>query len=448
MIKGLVFFIIVLALASGAAWLADQPGAVSLVWRDWQVETSAPVLAAAVVLIAVMAALLYRFWTLLRAAPAVIGSAFERGRRRKGYLALSRGMVAIAAGDAREAAKNAKRARGLLSDPPLTLLLEAQAAQLNGDERAAEKFFTRMLDDEDMAFLGLRGLYNQALAGGQRDEALQLARRAAAMRPKSEWAAKAVFDLETKSGNWLAAEADIKTMQRRRLITTEESRRQRAVLERMQSADAADKGETETALAHAKKAFDLAPGFVPAAHHYAGLLARQGKSKKAQGVIEKAWKQTPHADLAALYGEAATTADPVAHLRRMERLGALNPYHPETHLALARAAVAASLWGEARRHLKTLGLDDETSSPLGSEDVDARAFHLMADVLTGEGAAMDRVRPWLSAAADAPRGPTWVCQGCGNTLSDWTALCARCGAFDRFEYGPPARVTDGDGNSN
>ena len=49
-------------------------------------------------------------------------------KRRRGYKALSQGMVAVAAGDAGEAARLARRADGLLNDPPLTLLLSAQAA--------------------------------------------------------------------------------------------------------------------------------------------------------------------------------------------------------------------------------------------------------------------------------------------------------------------------------
>src|SRR5262249_57792128 len=87
-------------------------------------------------------------------------------RRRKAYRALTQGMVAVAAGDAGEARRQAKLAGTLLNDPPLTLLLAAQAAQLDGDERAAEKYFRAMLDRPETAFLGLRGLLMQSLKAG------------------------------------------------------------------------------------------------------------------------------------------------------------------------------------------------------------------------------------------------------------------------------------------
>ena len=50
----------------------------------------------------------------------------------------------------------------MLDEPPLTLLLSAQAAQLEGDDQAARGYFEAMLDQPATAFLGLRGLLVQA----------------------------------------------------------------------------------------------------------------------------------------------------------------------------------------------------------------------------------------------------------------------------------------------
>src|SRR3546814_13347697 len=87
-------------------------------------------------------------------------------------------MVAVAAGDAQEAARWSRRADDLLEDPPLTLLLSAQAAQLNGDERAAEKYFNAMLEKPETRFLGLRGLLMPALPENDHRRALGFARQA------------------------------------------------------------------------------------------------------------------------------------------------------------------------------------------------------------------------------------------------------------------------------
>src|SRR3546814_2760390 len=68
------------------------------------------------------------------------------------------------------------------------MLLSAQAAQLNGDETAARRYFEAMLEKDDTAFLGIRGLLTQALKAGDDAEALRLARRAHRLRPDAAWA--------------------------------------------------------------------------------------------------------------------------------------------------------------------------------------------------------------------------------------------------------------------
>ena len=66
------------------------------------------------------------------------------------------------------AQRQAKKADVLLNEPPLTMLLSAQAAQLDGDEQAAEGYFRAMLEREETRFLGLRGLITQAIKRGSR----------------------------------------------------------------------------------------------------------------------------------------------------------------------------------------------------------------------------------------------------------------------------------------
>jgi len=131
---------------TAAIFFADHPGQVEIVWQGWQLETSVGVLAAAAVLAGLAIAVLYWLVSLILDSPRTFLQHRRERRRRAGYRALTRGMVAVAAGDSHEAQRCARRADALLADPPLTLLLSAQAAQLGGDETAAKRFFTAMLD--------------------------------------------------------------------------------------------------------------------------------------------------------------------------------------------------------------------------------------------------------------------------------------------------------------
>ena len=141
MLRGLWLLVVLGALAIAAAWLADNPGDVTLRWQGWRLDTSVSLLLVAVVFIAIAAALLYRLWIALRRVPERLTRASDERRRRRGYLALTRGMVAVAAGDADEARRQTRRADVLLGDPPLTMLLSAQAAQPGGRQAGGGQFF-------------------------------------------------------------------------------------------------------------------------------------------------------------------------------------------------------------------------------------------------------------------------------------------------------------------
>src|SRR6266404_5267827 len=151
-------------------------------------------------------------------------------RRRSGYRALTQGMVAVAAGDPHEAQRYARKADALLAEPPLTLLLSAQAAQLEGDETAAKKFFTAMLDRPETEFLGLRGLLNQALRVGDRGTALRLTQRAMTLRPNTPWVVESLFDLEAREGRWETAQKTLAQAVKRRIVPRDRARHHRGVI--------------------------------------------------------------------------------------------------------------------------------------------------------------------------------------------------------------------------
>ena len=78
-------------------------------------------------------------WGVLRFVfriPSLVSIGAQARRREKGFQALSRGMIAVGAGDARAAAKHAAEASRLIGHEPMTKLLQAQSAQLSGDTRA------------------------------------------------------------------------------------------------------------------------------------------------------------------------------------------------------------------------------------------------------------------------------------------------------------------------
>src|SRR5690606_37411942 len=158
-IRVLVAFALIAGLSALGAWLSRHPGTVAIEWQDYTIETSVGVLLAALAILALVIAALVLVLPWARALPSWFGRGRRERRRRQGYLALARGLVAVAAGDAAEARRQARRADELLAEQPaLTKLLSAQAAQLDGDEGAARRYFAQMLKQRETEFLGVRGL--------------------------------------------------------------------------------------------------------------------------------------------------------------------------------------------------------------------------------------------------------------------------------------------------
>src|SRR5215471_14403914 len=218
MFRAIVFLVVVIVVAAVIGWVGVRPGEVSVVWLGHHIDAPIRVLLLAAFLLVAIAILLWSLWRLVTRSPRHFARARADGRRRKAYRALTQGMVAVAAGDAAEARRQAKLAGTLLNDPPLTLLLAAQAAQLGGDERAAEKYFRAMLDRSETAFLGLRGLLMQSLKAGNHAESLKLARQAATERPNTAWAVSTLLDLELRSAEWAHALLTLKRAERLKAI--------------------------------------------------------------------------------------------------------------------------------------------------------------------------------------------------------------------------------------
>src|SRR5215213_6048247 len=193
--RALVFIGLLALAAFGAVWLADRPGNVVVNWGGYQAQTSVAVAAVLTIGIAIALAFLWAVVTFVLSVPNRMSYASRARRRAKGYAAVSRGMVAVGAGDPGAARRHAGEAERLLGREPLTLLLKAQAAQVSGDRAAAEAAFSRMMDDDETRVLGLRGLFVEARRRQDGAAATRYALEAARIAPAASWASDAVLEM-------------------------------------------------------------------------------------------------------------------------------------------------------------------------------------------------------------------------------------------------------------
>lgn len=420
----LAFILFVALLVAAAVWLADRPGEVTIHWQGWRVDTTVPVLAGVVLALVAVLDFVLRVVRLLVEGPRRLLARRRAKRTRLGYQALSDGLAAVASGDTRRAGKLARRADKLLQDRTLTGLLTAQAAELSGDQREARGRFEDMVNRPETAYLGLKGLLDLSLKAGDRAAALDYARRAWALNPGAEGLADTLFDLQARTGQWAEAELTLAQARKSGAITGWRQLHLQALslLERAHAAEAA--GDAAEGSKLALKAHQTDPGMVPAAATAARLLHRQGKERKAAAVIETTFTVAPHPDLVAAWIALAPAETPLQRVKRMERLVKANRDAAEGHLALAEAALAARLWGQARTHL-------EAAQSSG------RAYALLARVEREERQDEAAAQSWEAKAASTAPQPVWQCQSCGTIAAQWSACCPECGTVDGLAWKVP-----------
>lgn len=435
----LIIFLVLALLSAGAIWLAQEPGDLVVHWRGYEIRTSFVVGAGIIALLAGGLVYLWQMTRRLFRSPRDLYAFIAVRRERKGYLALTKGMVAVAAGDAREARLRAAQAERLLGRPPLTMLLSAQAAQLEGDSEDAKRHFSAMLEDKDTSVIGHRGLFIQAQRAGDPVAALFHARAAQEEAPRTGWAGDAVFQLETFEGDWDGALKTLDKMVSGGLVPRDKARRRRAVLltakareivaEAGEDMSESGKARRAEALNTVSQAVEMEPAFAPGVALAARLYAGDGKARKAARLIERAWAFSPHPELFETFLTVHRDESAFERQRHIQALAAQNPEHKESRIALAKGAIGARDWEAARA---ALGHFLESSAE-GEPSV--RICELMAEIEDGQFGNRGRARDWLSRALHAPRDEAWVSDG--YVSPDWLPVCPRTGAFDAFEWKVP-----------
>ncbi len=434
MTRLVLFLLGVVALAAGLSWLAEQPGTISIAWPGYDIETSlfrAAVVAAFLIGLCVF---LFSIFRQIWSSPATVGRFINRRRQERGLEALSSGMIAIGAGDRALATRYAVQARKALPNEPLTHLLRAQAAQLSGDRTTSRRIFEAMLGTPDTEQLGLRGLFLEAEREGEREAALQFATRAMALNPKLSWSVDALFDLQCKTSDWAGALDTLAVAKKNGHIEKVDADRRRAVLLTAQ-AQALEDDNAQKALDLALEAHNLAPDLIPAATIAGRQLASRGSTPKAARVIERAWKRSPHPDLATVYAFARPGDSPRDRLERIKRLARTTPHSSEGPIAIATSAIEARNWDEAKSAL----------APLLDHRLSHRVCTLMARIEGAERNNQGGVREWLARAVNAPRDPAWTADGVVSET--WKPISPVTGALDAFQWKVPlesAHTVDAD----
>ncbi|UWR22434.1 heme biosynthesis protein HemY [Sulfitobacter sp. S190] len=434
LIKIIVFIGAIMALAWGAGALLETQGGMRLdvMGQEYNFGPLEVVLLVIVLLIAVwlllkVLSLLVATLKFLNGDETALSRYFDRNRERKGFEALSEGLMALASGEGRVAMAKAAKADKYLNKPALTNLLTAQAAELAGDRRKAEETYRKLVENEQTRFVGVRGIMKQKLADGDTDTALELAKKAFALKPKHDETGNTLLQLQAQKHDWVGARKTLSAKLGNGQLPRDVHKRRDAVLALSEARDIVAEGNSIEARETAIEANRLSPDLIPAAAMAARGYIEQGKPRYATRVLKKAWEAQPHPDLAAAFAEIEPNETAKARVKRFATLTRIKSDHPETKMLLAELHIANEDFPEARRALGNLVETDPTT----------RSVTLMAAIERGEGASDTIVKGWLARAVTASRGPQWICNNCQHIHADWKPVCENCASFDTLEWKAP-----------
>ncbi len=397
-------------------WVAERPGEISVDWMDYKFTFHVGFFLLIMLSVVVLGIVIFSVIKTVLDLPKNLTRYRDITHKDKGLRAITLGLTAVAAGDAKNAAYHAHRAQHFLDkDEALPQLLNAQAARLNGDELQAARIYSNLIEHDEAGFIGVRGLMQSALDHGDDDGALELGHRALELYPKQDWILRIVYMLELSARNWDSALKVLYRAEKSGAITANKANSDRVAMLLAEADQAKDNNDEALYFKKLQKAYKTDPLFVPSAVRLAQMYLDRDKRKAAVSALEKIWQATPHPDLAALWGLACPVSkddDPMVRVRWFEKLVDLKSDSVEGLLALARTLIESGLWSEARTTLERA----ENIRP------NVELYKLWARLEDRATHDNNAVREWLEKAADAPRERVWICSETGRVYKLWAPV--------------------------
>jgi HemY protein len=423
MTRALFFLLFLTSFALAAVWFVDNDGQVVVEWMGYRVQTSIAFAILFLIIIIVTSTLFLQAILWVKSAPKRYSRKLKDRKFSRGMLALTKGFAAVAAGDKKQARTFSARASSNLENIPLTKLLAAQTAQLQGDRELVREHYTQMLENKDTEIIAIKGLLIEAKYDEDLPKALFLAEKAYKLCPDAEWVILILFDLYKKLKKWPDSLNIATVALKHKIISHDDADKTFALINFAIYEEMLRSGQNN-ANEFLNKAYKLLPDFIPIVAAYCRMLLARKETKKTLKIIEKKWVALPHPDLAALYMEIYKDDSDEKNLEKAEELLQLCAGHPEGHALVATYALEARHFGKARHHLHTALTFGENKN----------VCNMIAELETIERAGHELVNYWRERARNANEFSLWKCGNCGTISQIWSVTCNDCNEFDAMQW--------------
>ncbi|MCK5296988.1 MAG: hypothetical protein KAJ75_08870 [Alphaproteobacteria bacterium] len=431
MIRILNYIFIVASLVIASVWLSNQPGTVDISWLGFQINTSVPVLLIVLLVVFWASTLPLRFVKTVAKVPASVketinevSEARQERLKGNGYTCLIKGIAAIAAKDT-DAVPLLKKAASLLKDKKLTQVLLAQSSELVKNTEEAKAQYEMLLRYPETELAAMYGLVKIAKASGDDSKALQMTIKAFSLRPNVAWISKELFNLQVKAGLMNDALKTLEIYKKENELNENRYIRLKTTILTAMHDKAIKAGEAEKAEKYIREASSTDIMFVPSTTRLAKIENEAGKTKKAVAPLVKVWKEKPHPEIAKTFLGLWEDESEFLLVQRAEQLAMVNKKQPESHLMVAKMAMKAKLWGQARKELDLFLVNRETTKEVA---------YMNAEFEEKGNQDIPKAISWFREAENCEPNETWLCNECNTRHDKWSATCPSCKAFASFKW--------------
>ncbi|EJF87106.1 heme biosynthesis protein HemY [Bartonella rattimassiliensis] len=424
-----IFVVCIFGLISG--WVASHNGIFVLTFLHLRFSASLITVLSVLILFFATLGLVWWLLSFFFSIPRALSNYFYKRHQKRGYEALSKGILATFAGDGMAAQKMEAQVSKYLAgeQEPLIKFLQAQTLSLQNNTVRAIGLYEEMRKEEPTKLVGLYGLFREAMKSKAYEAAQQYAEEALTLSPTLLWAHQAALDRLSAEGEWDKALTVFERAQKalpRSVRSTPERLHIQVLLLGGQALHLFDTHPVQARTA-ILKAHKLAPDFVPITVIAADILYKLNETRKADKMIIAAWQKDPHPDLGTLYLEKEEGA--IGRLKRAKTLASYNKNAFESIFLIAKAALDAG---------ETVLAKEQAQKALKYHQRES-VYLLLADIEEAQGNNQGAVRQWLSLALRAERDPVWMCDGV--IFSSWSAVSPISGRLGCFEWKTPPHVS-------
>lgn len=420
-IRALSIALIVLVVIS---FLSIFPGDASVKWMGYQIDFPVSLMWVAAALVSVITISFVRLWDVIVRMPYRMQHFLEKRRTHKAEQMLLEGLTALAAQQLDEARSCVAFAQKLIPHHPLTAYVAAQSAQLAKDTEQARSSFITMTEHASVAFLGYRGLIQQAQADQDWHRVHHLLHIVFEDRPDSPWVVQNIL----KNSLYLAEKEVLNTdtlsflKNVYRSMPKQQSRRHEALIFWLQQQHTlgAEKINMLT------QANERNPSNAIIASALADILSTAGDDRQARKILKKSLSLAPHRGLYAAWVQAHPQMSAVQLYSSLEKeTSSESVDNIEMRWLLLKAAIDAHMWGQA---------EEQAQSLLDGGD-DRNVCLALSGMYALQNEPNDqRPTSWQSRALDAMWTHFWVCETCSAGITHWHPICPSCRSTDTLDW--------------